>query len=371
MKEKGIFFFTPYAGRTGSEMMLSHLMKELKNREWNVALYSEHLGELLKELDGVLPYYYNLHHSSLRKRIVKKLRQKMGMADTEAKRIMHLHHRHQPGFWYINTIMMPHIAKLALENGIPYMVHFHELDTQYAHIDYEDLKTMVGGAKKIVCCSSAVKDRVEILGAAQAELVHECIDTSAIIDISPSKDMLTELGLNANWFTCIMSGQRIDRKGFDIFLEMAEHFKDAPINFIWLGNGKNSGYDFYFEQWTQKKSLQNLKILYPKPSDYYRYMLSADCFLLTSKEDPYPLVMLEAATCGLPIISFPSGGVKEFIQKGMGKVLNDFSRQEMITVIQEMVQGKIRVDKELLRKKGLDHDYKNIVNDWIQKIPGI
>src|SRR5690606_2041009 len=38
-----------------------------------------------------------------------------------------------------------------------------------------------------------------------------------------------------------------------------------------------------------------------------------DAFCLTSREDPFPLVMLEAAGTGAPIVSFPNGGVVEFV----------------------------------------------------------
>ena len=45
------------------------------------------------------------------------------------------------------------------------------------------------------------------------------------------------------------------------------------------------------------------------PADLFSVL---DVFLVTSREDPYPLVMLEAAALGVPIVSFANGGSVEF-----------------------------------------------------------
>ena len=48
----------------------------------------------------------------------------------------------------------------------------------------------------------------------------------------------------------------------------------------------------------------------PNPLDY---LSALDIFALTSREDPFPIVMLEAASLGLPLVCFEStGGGPEF-----------------------------------------------------------
>src|SRR2546425_8840604 len=49
---------------------------------------------------------------------------------------------------------------------------------------------------------------------------------------------------------------------------------------------------------------------------------AADVFVLTSREDPYPLVCLEAAALEKPIVCFANaGGASEFVEKDCGFVV--------------------------------------------------
>jgi glycosyltransferase involved in cell wall biosynthesis len=56
--------------------------------------------------------------------------------------------------------------------------------------------------------------------------------------------------------------------------------------------------------------------------DARSYFAAGDVFLLTSREDPFPLVCLEAADCGLPIVCFDkAGGMPDFVQDDAGYVV--------------------------------------------------
>ncbi len=48
---------------------------------------------------------------------------------------------------------------------------------------------------------------------------------------------------------------------------------------------------------------------------------AADAFVIPSREDNLPNVMLEALACGTPVIGFPIGGVKETVHSGRNGLL--------------------------------------------------
>jgi glycosyltransferase involved in cell wall biosynthesis len=52
----------------------------------------------------------------------------------------------------------------------------------------------------------------------------------------------------------------------------------------------------------------------PHVADPLRFIAAADVFLLTAREDAFPLVCVEAAALGRPLVSFDSGGTDELIR---------------------------------------------------------
>jgi glycosyltransferase involved in cell wall biosynthesis len=69
------------------------------------------------------------------------------------------------------------------------------------------------------------------------------------------------------------------------------------------------------------------------PEDYYQ---AADAFLFTSYHEPFGLVILEAAACGLPIVAFPvtgGGGGTDLLKEFGAAVLDDADDDSMIRQI--------------------------------------
>ncbi len=101
-----------------------------------------------------------------------------------------------------------------------------------------------------------------------------------------------------------------------------------------------------------------------KGDEYYSWLNACDAFLLTSMVDPYPLVMLEAAYLQKPIIAFDSGGVTEFVKEGMGKIVPYYCVNAYLDAIKDFIEGKIPIDKELLRKEAERHDITKRIGEF-------
>ena len=73
---------------------------------------------------------------------------------------------------------------------------------------------------------------------------------------------------------------------------------------------------------------------------------------MTSREDPFPLVNLEAAISGVPIICFEkSGGSPEIIDDSSGFVVPYGDTQEMSSIILEVKKSPKKYVKKVLIKK--------------------
>lgn len=98
------------------------------------------------------------------------------------------------------------------------------------------------------------------------------------------------------------------RKGFDLFVQASRLArKRAPaLRFAWVG-ALDPALAAHLGRDLSEAAAAGLE-LPGRCEDVADWLLAADALLLTSREDPYPSVMLEAAACGLPIIAFEGGG---------------------------------------------------------------
>ncbi|QNP52639.1 glycosyltransferase family 4 protein [Hymenobacter qilianensis] len=313
-----ILFFTPFAGRNGAEMMLWYTIKHINKDKFSCALFSGQKGPLIDELPKSVPFF--LPHVPLKQtlgqRVIIKAKNRIfgknKVDDPYKKSVIDAHNKFKPDVWYINTVLCPEAVSLALELGVPYVVHFHDMLFVYQHITYNNLKNAVEGAKLLVGCSEVVCDKLRIMGGTNIALHYECIDTSKIaLDKKNTEKLKKKLNINSS-FIWVMSGSVEYRKGTDLIPLIARSLGKS-VSILWLGLG-SSGYSYYIEKELKYYGIENVFMLGSKSDDYYDYLALADGLVLTSREDPFPLVMIEAAALGLPIVSFNSGELKNSLK---------------------------------------------------------
>lgn len=74
---------------------------------------------------------------------------------------------------------------------------------------------------------------------------------------------------------------------------------------------------------------------------------AADVFILPSKEDNMPNVILESLCCGTPVIGFKIGGMPDMIIDGVNGVLcHPIMANELKNSIQEVLNNLQNFDKE-------------------------
>ena len=157
--------------------------------------------------------------------------------------------------------------------------------------------------------------------AAKVDIVHSFISP---FNISESKRLKHRAGIRRQlgWpddaFIVGGCGSLGWRKGTDVFLQVARNIRDTRgyenVRFLWVGGNPYEKETFEFEHDLQAFSLQNQCRLVAASSEVLDYYCAMDAFAMTSREDPFPLVMLEAGALGLPIVCFAnSGGPPEFV----------------------------------------------------------
>jgi glycosyltransferase involved in cell wall biosynthesis len=145
------------------------------------------------------------------------------------------------------------------------------------------------------------------------------------------------------------------RKGVDLFLQTAIQLRNIltdfdQIQFEWVGKVSDKE-RIILEEDIRKANLTDQFKLIGQVDNPSKYFNDFDVFLMTSREDPFPLVCIEVGMLGIPIICFDGAtGSQEIINQGGGVVVPYLDTDAMAKQIQTYF-----LDRNLLK----DHGEKN------------
>lgn len=126
-----------------------------------------------------------------------------------------------------------------------------------------------------------------------------------------------ELGLASNVKIVLGIGYADIRKGIDRFvsagISLAREQKD--IAFLWVGAPAAETLS-WFQPEIEASGLRDRVRIMGHRHDVGRFLAAADAFYLSSREDPFPSVVLEALACGLPVVGHRGcGGCDDLIER--------------------------------------------------------
>ena len=209
--------------------------------------------------------------------------------------------------------------------------HIHELG--YAlrlTIGEHRIRQVFPLAKRFVAVSQAVRESLTgefNVPSDRVDLVHGFVP---IPNLAPEERRLkrqrirNELGWDEKVFVVGGCGAVGWRKGTDLFLQAARALRQKgrqEVGFLWVGGDKDGREGLEFAYDLRAMDLQRSCRWVTATANVQDYYCAMDAFALTSREDPFPLVMLEAGALGLPVVCFAgSGGGPEFAGSGAGLV---------------------------------------------------
>jgi glycosyltransferase involved in cell wall biosynthesis len=161
-------------------------------------------------------------------------------------------------------------------------------------------------------------------------------------DIAEARKALREeLGLPGNSRIVLGAGYADHRKGIDLFAEVAAAAEKSAEEtyFVWVGN-----VDARMQPEVERlaKGCGNLRLV-PARDEISLFYAGADLYLMTSREDPFPSVVLEAMNVSVPVVGFrDAGGFQDIVTEetgrlvpyldtaAMGKAVTDLLRDEAL-----------------------------------------
>ncbi|MDD5274914.1 MAG: glycoside hydrolase family 99-like domain-containing protein [Methylovulum sp.] len=158
-----------------------------------------------------------------------------------------------------------------------------------------------------------------------------------------------ELDLPADCKIVMGCGYADTRKGIDLFVQIAAKVCRAlakqTIAFVWVG-ALQEQLRSYIENDIKRLDLEAVFRVTGKVGDTARYYIASEVFALTSREDPFPSVVMEAFDAKLPVIAFEGGGgYVDIVGEQSGKLVPYLDVQAFADAVIELLSedGKRQV----------------------------
>lgn len=341
-------------------MLLWYLLRQVDRSRFQLGLVCLQRGELLSDLPADVPVWVAPKHFSL----WEKVRHKFGDNPITAV-IRQAQQTFRADVWYLNTMTMPFLLPLAREAGVPVVTHFHELPLSFSFVKSTEMKALLDQSALLLGCSESTSEALRQVGAERVETLHSFIDPDRIrVPEGRPAELRRSLGIPPEAFVWVFSGTTSERKGFDLLPDVALELADPNVHLVWVGERLDDGAAWYTAQRCQRAGPTPIHLVGKQTADYYAYLALGNGFALPSRQDPFPLVMLEAATLGLPIVAFPSGGVREFVQAGMGEVVDSWNVRDLVAAMRRVQSGEQRSDANRSRERAAKFTVAEQVPRW-------
>ena len=238
---------------------------------------------------------------------------------------------------YGNTVLAARLYSELSALGVPIISHIHELQESItAYVDAADTAALARWTTQFVACSAPVAANLLANHGARADRLQTIwafVTSQPPAASIPPLDLRREWGVEPDAFLVVGCGTVYWRKGPDLFVDIAVRVAQRAgrqVQFRWLG------FD-YWDADPQSRQLcpwasvsqrladqglaEQVRFLGER-SDARQLLAAADLFLLSSREDPFPLVCLEAAQHAVPTVCFAgAGGMPEFVAADAGVVV--------------------------------------------------
>ncbi len=346
MRRKVLFITDQFTGG-GAERMLSNIMNNIDAKQFDISLlilYSNIAQNMMKGLSNnvnVICLGINKNHKADKNRI---LRFKQLQYIFEVNRVIR---DIKPDVVFVNKT--PLSAKLSL------LIPFHRTIKWVARETTADFNyTVKSSILKFIYkhlyfynhivgqSDDMINDMINTFGIKRNKFVK--INNMVDVDfIGDKANISRNIGYKSDKINLLASGRLCRQKGFDKLIEsFAQLPSDNNIKLTIIGQK----YDKYnpedntkeLESLIIKYSLEDKVELRGYQSNPYEWLKESDYFVLSSRYEGFPNVLVEALALGKPcLVNDCPGGIKEIMKEGFNGVVFDFRKGDFESKLYKLI----------------------------------
>lgn len=242
------------------------------------------------------------------------------------------------------------LKKISAFYNKPYVISEHAPFPWVGSIITKENKEAIENANLFLAISN---DKIKQIKMQNVKLksikyVGNLVDENVFTYKKNNNDIKTFITIGANSFY----------KNYDMLIKTLDRLceiSNKKFRLIVVGYDANKGYSKPSEELIEKFKKS-------KFSDYITYVPSvpheemnvyynkADAFIMTSIQEGQPVSALEAACSGLPIFSTRCGGVEDYVDDKVGRLVDVMDSEKLAYYLKEFLENEISFDNEYIRK---------------------
>ncbi|HEY1055374.1 MAG TPA: glycosyltransferase family 4 protein [Emticicia sp.] len=346
-----ILFVSHDANRAGAQIFLLNIMQYFQKKQMPMHLLLLGDGALEKDFEKICQVSKYPHDTAntpvgFQDKVLKKFGLKDNNPAQKAKEVLKSNLLSENfDCIYTNTIATAWvIPELVSYLKAPLITHIHELEFSIQlYSSKENRDFLFNHTTKLIACSKAVAQNIvenHNFPETKIDVIHSFVNNEDVLTRSANTNHIAireKYGIPEKAFLIGGCGNAEWRKGLDIFAILAKNVLDISTensHFVWVGVKKEGEYYNQVLFDTERMGIKdNISFIEPTP-EAVELINCFDIFTVVSREDPFPLVMLEAALSKRTIFGFEkTGGCSEFIESDAGQLFPYLDIQAMAKAI--------------------------------------
>lgn len=351
----------------GAEVVLVDMMNNLCNKFDITLLLLEKRGPLLKQLNKKIDVKYlclgEEYCNNFFSRIINKVKLSSIYRFFGDKKFFsnYIHNKILDGTRYDVEVaflsgILADIVRFSPNDNSKKIAWIHCEVTKDDISTYNKYKKIITGFDSIVGVSEAsirIFEDTFPSTKGKINLIHNYIDVNKIIN----KANDGKVDFNSKMINFVSVGRICYDKAYDRIVKIAKKYEDKIV-FNIIGDGPDK--DKLIED-IEVNNINNIKLFGLKKNPY-PYIKNADYFLLSSRSEAYPTVVIEAMILGKTIVATDVPGVKEILSNYDNKVIVSNSDNSIEDGINNVISGNnnIRKNNDIFVKEN-ERNLKKII----------
>lgn len=270
-----------------------------------------------------------------------------------------------------NTTVSGQLLPILHEAGFRSLVLIHELPELIKKLGLVGTAAVVGSlADRVVFPAAFVRDRFTELAPVPEE--RTAVRPQGLFRPNPHRDARAQararlrhlIGAAEGAPIVIGAGPADRRKGVDVFCQVASIVSRCVPDavFVWMGDDdKDVARDC--KAWLDAIRLAgrvHFLGLIRDADTYLSHIAGGDVFMMTSREDPFPSVVLDALAVGMPVVGFVgAGGFAELLARGAGVLVPYEDRSAMAKALMSLLlDGEHRRSMGKVGRSLIDREFQ-------------